>query len=160
MRLEKAGAWRVHLIRRRRGAGYSARAGASKVMIDNVSEKARRRRGFWTKRFFRPNRASKKPVALDSLPPSCYSKDMEHTDSTHRSIDITDLSDEAVEAVQSLVTRLRKRDEAVSPPSALEDWSRALREWAADHPRIESIADDSRESIYSGRSVCVRCHLI
>ena len=31
------------------------------------------------------------------------------------------------------------------------DWSKALREWAASHPRVDHFVDDSRESIYEGR---------
>jgi hypothetical protein len=29
--------------------------------------------------------------------------------------------------------------------------SKAIREWAASHPRVEHFVDDSRESIYAGR---------
>jgi hypothetical protein len=32
-----------------------------------------------------------------------------------------------------------------------EEWTRALREWAASHRVLPVIADDSRESIYEGR---------
>lgn len=32
-----------------------------------------------------------------------------------------------------------------------EEWVRAFREWAASHPALPAIADDSRESIYQGR---------
>ena len=32
-----------------------------------------------------------------------------------------------------------------------EEWVRAFREWAASHPVLSVIADDSRESIYEGR---------
>ena len=31
------------------------------------------------------------------------------------------------------------------------EWSKALREWAASHPRVDHFVDDSRESIYAGR---------
>lgn len=31
------------------------------------------------------------------------------------------------------------------------DWSRALRAWAASHPVSTVVADDSREHIYEGR---------
>ena len=34
---------------------------------------------------------------------------------------------------------------------APEEWSRALRAWAASHPVSQGIVDDSRESIYAGR---------
>jgi predicted DNA-binding antitoxin AbrB/MazE fold protein len=39
------------------------------------------------------------------------------------------------------------------PPgfSTPEEWVRALREWAASHPRVDHFVDDSRESIYAGR---------
>jgi predicted DNA-binding antitoxin AbrB/MazE fold protein len=39
------------------------------------------------------------------------------------------------------------------PPgfSSPEEWSKALREWAASHPRVEHFVDDSRESLYAGR---------
>jgi hypothetical protein len=39
------------------------------------------------------------------------------------------------------------------PPefSSPEEWSKALREWAANHPRVQQFVDDSRESIYAGR---------
>lgn len=33
----------------------------------------------------------------------------------------------------------------------LDEWSRALRAWAAGHPVSTVLADDSRESIYAGR---------
>jgi hypothetical protein len=32
-----------------------------------------------------------------------------------------------------------------------EEWTKALREWAESHPRVEHFVDDSRESIYAGR---------
>jgi hypothetical protein len=32
-----------------------------------------------------------------------------------------------------------------------EEWVRAFHEWAASHPVLPVIADDSRESIYQGR---------
>src|SRR6266404_295965 len=32
-----------------------------------------------------------------------------------------------------------------------EEWVRAFREWAASHPVLPVVADDSRESIYQGR---------
>jgi hypothetical protein len=39
------------------------------------------------------------------------------------------------------------------PPgfSSPKERSKAIREWAARHPRVEHFVDDSRESIYSGR---------
>ena len=32
-----------------------------------------------------------------------------------------------------------------------DEWSRALRAWAASHPGRTELADDSREGIYEGR---------
>ena len=32
-----------------------------------------------------------------------------------------------------------------------EEWVRVFRAWAASHPELPAIADDSRESIYQGR---------
>lgn len=32
-----------------------------------------------------------------------------------------------------------------------EEWVDAFREWAASHPLLQVIVDDSRESIYQGR---------
>lgn len=32
-----------------------------------------------------------------------------------------------------------------------EEWVKALREWATNHPILPVIADDSRETIYEGR---------
>ncbi len=32
-----------------------------------------------------------------------------------------------------------------------DEWSRALRTWAASHPVSPVLADDSRESLYAGR---------
>ena len=32
-----------------------------------------------------------------------------------------------------------------------EEWSRALRAWAASHPVSQGIVDDSRKSVYEGR---------
>jgi hypothetical protein len=32
-----------------------------------------------------------------------------------------------------------------------EEWVQAFREWAAGHPELPDIADDSRASIYQGR---------
>jgi hypothetical protein len=32
-----------------------------------------------------------------------------------------------------------------------EEWVHAFRDWAASHPALSVVADDSRESIYQGR---------
>jgi len=68
------------------------------------------------------------------------------------SIDVTGLPEEAVRAVEAVVALLRGREGTgrTAPPS-YEEWSRALRAWAADHPRLDTLAEDDRESIYAGR---------
>jgi hypothetical protein len=48
--------------------------------------------------------------------------------------------------------------EAKAPPTEFyplhfappEVWSRVLRQWAASHPPVDHLVDDSRESIYEG----------
>jgi predicted transcriptional regulator len=37
------------------------------------------------------------------------------------------------------------------PQLSAEQWIAELRAWAASHPPLPTIADDSRESIYEGR---------
>ena len=70
---------------------------------------------------------------------------------TARTIDVTGLPEEAVRAVQSLVTLLRARPGAGGPAFASrEDWARAVRAWAESHQPGATSADWSRESIYAG----------
>jgi hypothetical protein len=76
-------------------------------------------------------------------------------DQAARSIDVTGLPDDAVRAVELLVSQLRahqppptERGRTGSFPS-YEEWSKALREWAGSHPKRETLADDSREMIYA-----------
>jgi hypothetical protein len=70
-----------------------------------------------------------------------------------RSIDVTDLPEEAIQTVESLVSllrlRLRSSGPAHSPP---EEWAKALRAWAESHEPPGTSADWSRESIYDCRS--------
>lgn len=74
------------------------------------------------------------------------------------------LIEEAVTAgkdVSSLVTELLKDRVAESElerPSRLtaDEWAAELDAWAASHRTLDSIADDSRESIYTGRSEAIR----
>lgn len=78
-------------------------------------------------------------------------KGMETTTAhSRRSIDVSGLPEEAVRAVASIVSLLRRPGQAPSFPS-VEEWSRALRAWAAGHARSSTVADDSRESLYEGR---------
>jgi hypothetical protein len=69
-----------------------------------------------------------------------------------RAIDVSGLPEEAVQALESLVSFLRTGPAAGLPsyPSP-EEWHKALLEWAEGHPRRDTVADDSRESIYAGR---------
>jgi hypothetical protein len=69
-----------------------------------------------------------------------------------RTIDVTGLPEEAVRAVESIVSMLRPRPPAPSSGSeSAEEWSRRLRAWAASHARRDALADDTRDGIYEGR---------
>ncbi len=71
---------------------------------------------------------------------------------SQRSVDVSGLSEEAVRAVESVVSAIRGKSEA--GPDAYpsrEEWAKALRDWAASHERVDHFVDDSRESIYAGR---------
>jgi hypothetical protein len=72
-----------------------------------------------------------------------------------RSIDVTGLPEEAVQALESLVSALRSqqppRQGRIGSFASYEEWSKALREWVQSHPKRDALADDSRESIYAGR---------
>jgi hypothetical protein len=77
---------------------------------------------------------------------------MQTTETTQRTIDVSGLPEEAVRAVESLVALIRgKTSGGVSSYPSVLAWSQALREWAASHARLDTVADDSRESIYAGR---------
>ena len=69
----------------------------------------------------------------------------------NRTIDVTGLPEEAVQAVESLVSTLRNQTTSVTSRVSYEDWSKALHEWAASHKPVSKPADWSRESIYAGR---------
>jgi hypothetical protein len=74
-----------------------------------------------------------------------------------RSIDVTGLPEEAIQAVQSLVSLLRgtrqpSRLGGTTQFSSYEEWSKALREWAGGHKPLGVEADYSRESIYPDRA--------
>ena len=71
-----------------------------------------------------------------------------------QSIDVTGLPESAVQAVQSLVALLREKQGGVTMPPAFssrEEWVHAVRVWAESHPARDTLADDSRETIYAGR---------
>jgi hypothetical protein len=70
-----------------------------------------------------------------------------------RTIDVTGLPEEAIVAVETLVSVIRAKVEVAHDKpifGSRDEWSRALREWAASHPPLSYTADDSRESIYEG----------
>jgi hypothetical protein len=76
------------------------------------------------------------------------------TQNARRTIDVTGLPEEAVHAVESLVSQLRgefPRFGGAITFASHEAWSRALHEWIESHPRRGTLADDSRESIYADR---------
>jgi hypothetical protein len=69
-----------------------------------------------------------------------------------RSVDVTGLSEAAVRQVEALVNYLRSQEEPHPlHTSPFEEWANALQEWVDSHPRRDTLADDSRESIYAGR---------
>jgi hypothetical protein len=68
-----------------------------------------------------------------------------------RSIEVTGLPEETIRALEALVVALRSQGNPRSAQASYEEWSKALREWVQSHPRRDTIADWSRESIYSGR---------
>ena len=78
---------------------------------------------------------------------------MEQGTSARQTIDVTGLPEEAVRAVESLVTLLRDRMPPAGGPAPFpsrDEWVRAIRAWAASHPPRAS-ADWGREGIYAGR---------
>jgi hypothetical protein len=77
---------------------------------------------------------------------------MNATAAQQRSLDVTGLPDEAVEAIEALVALLRGRSETSGPTfSSPAEWAKAIREWAASCPALGASADWSREGIYAGR---------
>jgi hypothetical protein len=71
-----------------------------------------------------------------------------------RFIDVTGLPEEAVQAVEALVSQLRGQTTPRGGEesfSSREEWVRAVREWAASHNPEATPADWGRESIYAGR---------
>jgi len=69
-----------------------------------------------------------------------------------RLVDVTGLSAEVIRAVESFVAALRSQtgSRGVGFTSA-EEWSKAFREWARSHAKVDTLLDDTRESIYAGR---------
>lgn len=74
-------------------------------------------------------------------------------------IDVSGLPPVAVHAVQVLVAVLRGDQDQVRdalraywpgppPGETAEEWIKRFRAWCESRPRVDVIADDSRESIY------------
>jgi hypothetical protein len=76
---------------------------------------------------------------------------MEYSITEKRTVDVTGLPDEAVKAVETLVTSFRQQASNGTSLSSYEDWTRSLRAWAGSHPPVTHSVDWSRESIYAGR---------
>jgi hypothetical protein len=85
---------------------------------------------------------------------------VEHGQHRARSIDVTGLPDEAIAAVEQLVSYLRRQQggpNGANPRFAVEEWPRAFDAWMAEVQARAGryppgfIVDDSRESIYEGR---------
>ena len=79
-----------------------------------------------------------------------------------QTIDVTGLTPEAIRVVETVVDALRKQAAQPAPsPSAYwpgpppgetaEEWIARWRAWTRSQPRLDVIADDSRESVYEGR---------
>jgi hypothetical protein len=68
-----------------------------------------------------------------------------------RLIDVTGLPEEGIRAVELLVSHLHGQQAAGVPAafSSQQEWVKAVREWAESHPRRDTLADDSRETIYA-----------
>jgi hypothetical protein len=74
---------------------------------------------------------------------------------TARTIDVTGLPEDAVRTIELLVSQLRGQQRpcaerrGVGSFASYEEWSKALREWAGSHPQRDTLADDSRDTIYA-----------
>jgi hypothetical protein len=69
-------------------------------------------------------------------------------------VDVTGLSEQAIRAVESLVSQFRGQRARLGGTqsfSSREEWVNAVREWAQSHATLNTIADDSRETIYADR---------
>lgn len=68
-----------------------------------------------------------------------------------RLVDVTGLPEEAVLAVEALVTTLRQQATPSTAHPSYEEWSQAFREWVGSHMAVSTSVDWSRDSIYAGR---------
>jgi hypothetical protein len=79
-------------------------------------------------------------------------RDMEPTRQITPSVDLTGLPEDAVRAVESLVSVLREhatRQPALHATASRDEWVKAIREWAGSHTPNGSEADWRRERIYA-----------
>jgi hypothetical protein len=89
---------------------------------------------------------------LDGVRALWYHRGMQNATHSQGSLDLTGLPEEAIRAIESLVTLLKARSRLAEPARlSPEEWTRSLLEWAESHPQLEAPLDDSRESIYAGR---------
>ena len=56
------------------------------------------------------------------------------------------------EYLRTLLPPTNGEEQPLYQTATTEEWLKAFREWAASHPVLPVIADDSRESIYEGRA--------
>ncbi len=71
-----------------------------------------------------------------------------------QTIDVTGLSPEDVQSVESFVLSLRRKPFVLQPrrpEETTEQWIERLMEWADSHPKRNIVIDDDRETIYGGR---------
>jgi hypothetical protein len=121
-----------------------------------VAYVAARGQGNWRPRFpkFTRHKVENGIHAVAQADLSGTLEGMEPTTQPQRSIDVTGLPDEAIRAVESLVSLLRRQPAATGGRAAFSSraaWSKALREWADSHQPVATPADWSRESIYTDR---------
>jgi plasmid stability protein len=58
---------------------------------------------------------------------------------------------QSLEAYLEQVAEREAQGEEREPPHSADQWVAELRAWAASHRPLETVVDDSRESIYEGR---------
>jgi hypothetical protein len=83
----------------------------------------------------------------EKIQPAVLNRLTEHAQRAGKTINelLTDMLDERE-------CSSRKQEELTKTTHVTADeWSRALRTWAASHPVRTLLADDSRETIYGGR---------
>jgi hypothetical protein len=75
-----------------------------------------------------------------------------HATPKSHGLDLTGLNAEQQQIVETLVAHFRSQPKVNTLVTApYEEWAQAFRTWLDSHPRRQTLADDSRESIYAGR---------